>query len=388
MKRLLLMIVLIGLIGFPSGAAFAATDETSLQQQGEDYFNLPLCLPGMQSDGTCLLYGPSRTAAEMKAAGFPYPPRELPAAYLPAEYGVMPVLVAKINLADYESAPIYGSFEDAVAEINPISQIAPGHLRFISYIDRKDFGGKPYLQLSSGGWMRAAPAAYSNYRGLLFFDNPRNDFGWIVDETPSYQSPSFDAPLTGNNYVRENLIQVYATVEVDGIHWYEIAPDEWVNSLKARSFSPKYDPPEGVTAQRWIEIDLYQQIMAIYEDGKLRFATLIASGLEPFLSRPGVYPIFEKKPLETMQGAFEADRSDFYYLQDVPWTMYYDGADAIHAAYWRTFFGYPQSHGCINLSPADAEWVYEWANEGDMVWLHDPSGQYPTDPSYYGTGGP
>jgi hypothetical protein len=39
-----------------------------------------------------------------------------------------------------------------------------------------------------------------------------------------------------------------------------------------------------------------------------------------------------------MQGAFEADRSDFYYLEDVPWTMYYDQARAIHTAYWRTSF--------------------------------------------------
>jgi len=388
MKRFLLVIGFLGLISLAPGAGFAQAGEPSLQQQDEGYFNLPLCLPGMQSDGTCLMYGPAQTVAEMRAEGFPYPPREIPAAYLPADYGVMPVLIAKINLAEYESAPIYGSFEDAVAGTNPVSQIAPGTLRFISYIDRMDYNGKPYLQLSTGGWMRAAPAAYTDFKGLIFFENPRNDFGWIVDQTPSYRSPSFDAQVTGKNYVREDLIQVFATVEAGGVYWYEIAPDEWVNSLKARAFSVNLEPPEGVTTQRWIEIDLFQQILAVYEDGKLRFATLIASGLEPFYTQPGVFPIYDKKPLETMQGAFEADRSDFYYLQDVPWTMYFDQARAMHAAYWRTFFGYPQSHGCINLSPGDAKWLFEWANEGDYVWVHDPSGQTPTDPDYYGPGAP
>ena len=88
-----------------------------------------------------------------------------------------------------------------------------------------------------------------------------------------------------------------------------------------------------------------------------------------------------------MTGAFEADRSDYYYLDKVPWTMYFDGARALHAAYWRTMFGFPQSHGCVNLSPGDAHFLFDWANEGDWVYVWDPSGQTPTDPSKYGEGG-
>ena len=88
-----------------------------------------------------------------------------------------------------------------------------------------------------------------------------------------------------------------------------------------------------------------------------------------------------------MMGAFEADRSDFYYLEDVPYTMYYDQLRALHGAYWRTAFGFPQSHGCINLAPADARWLFEWAVEGDWVYVWDPSGETPTDPNYYGEGG-
>jgi len=236
--------------------------------------------------------------------------------------------------------------------------------------------------------MRAAPAAYTNFQGLQFFENPRNDFGWIVDQTPSYRSPAFNAELSGKEYFRENIIQVYNTVEAGGVFWYQIAPDEWVNSLKARVVSLNTTPPDGVDTNRWIELDLFQQTMLVYEDGRLLFATLMASGLEPFYTQPGLFPIYEKKPLETMQGSFEADRSDFYYLQDVPWTMYFDQARALHTAYWRTFFGYPQSHGCINLSPGDAKWVFDWAEEGDYVWVHDPSGMTPTDSNYYGPGAP
>jgi len=88
-----------------------------------------------------------------------------------------------------------------------------------------------------------------------------------------------------------------------------------------------------------------------------------------------------------MSGAFEADRSDFYYLEDVPWTMYFDQARALHGAYWRQWFGWPGTHGCVNLTIGDARWLYDWAVEGDWVYVWDPSGETPSDPSLYGPGG-
>jgi hypothetical protein len=387
MKRLLFAIFILSVLVSPSGMASAGTLTTPETSQTADYFGPPLCRPGMAEDGNCLFTGPAQAVARLREEGFPYPQRDLPAAPPPDDLGRMPVLVAKINLPDHEPTPIYGSFEAAVAGQNPVRQIAPGALRYVSYITRQDYNGKPFLQLPSGEWLRAAPAAYTDYQGLIFYDNPRNDFGWIVDATPGYRSPSFDAELSGADYLREDVIQVFGWVEAEGVTWYRIGPAEWVNSQKARVVQVNLSPPEEVTSDRWIELNLLQQTLTVYEDGQLKFATLMASGLDPFFTQPGVFTIYEKKPLETMQGAFEADRSDFYYLEDVPWTMYFDEARALHTAYWRTFFGYPQSHGCVNLSPGDAKWLFEWANEGDFVWVHDPSGQTPIDPEYYGPGG-
>jgi hypothetical protein len=380
MKKLLLVCFLTLLIFIPMDVAAA--------QSGDDDANLPLCLPGMAADGTCMLYGPAKTVADMKAAGFPYPARDLPAATPSTELGVLPIYVAKINAPEDQPAPIYASFDDAVARRNAIGQIDPGTLRFISYISLAQHNGKNYLQLASGGWVKAAPAAYPDFQGLTFYENPRNDFGWIIDKTPSYREPSFSSAETGKTYYREDVIQVYQTQEAEGVMWYQIAPNEWVNSIKASVVHLDFNPPEELESDRWIEIDLYNQIIAVYDNGQLKFATLAATGVEPFYTRPGVFQIYEKKPLETMQGAFEADRSDFYYLQDVPWTMYFDEARALHTAYWHTFFGYPQSHGCVNLTPGDANWLFQWADEGDYVWVHDPSGQTPTDPDFYGPGAP
>jgi len=41
----------------------------------------------------------------------------------------------------------------------------------------------------------------------------------------------------------------------------------------------------------------------------------------------------------------------------------------------------------VNLSVADSHWLYDWANEGDYVYVWDPSGKTPTDPALYGSGG-
>jgi lipoprotein-anchoring transpeptidase ErfK/SrfK len=142
-----------------------------------------------------------------------------------------------------------------------------------------------------------------------------------------------------------------------------------------------------VAGDRWIEVNLYEQTMAVYDQRELVFATLIASGVEPFWTRPGLFQVTEKLETTPMRGAFEADRSDAYYLEDVPWTMYFDQARALHGAYWRANLGFPQSHGCVNLTVGDSRWIFDWANVGDYVYVWDPSGTTPTDPSVYTSGG-
>jgi lipoprotein-anchoring transpeptidase ErfK/SrfK len=157
--------------------------------------------------------------------------------------------------------------------------------------------------------------------------------------------------------------------------------DRWVEARKVAQVVVNGQPPEGSNqAPRWIDVNLAEQTLAVYDGGQMVFATMIATGVEPFWTRPGLFQIAQKKPTETMRNN---DPSDFYYLEDVPWTMYFDGPRALHGAYWRTRFGYPQSHGCVNLSVGDAHWLFDWAHEGDWVYVHDPTGQTPTDPSLY-----
>jgi hypothetical protein len=372
---------------FKVAGTVSAEGLTQDNPPGSSFYSAPVCLPDLylSDPGACLAYGPSETIADLAEMGFPYPLRDIPAAPPDASLSEINANIARINLDETEPAPLYANFEDAVAEANPTRSMAPGVLRYVSYIYRSEYEGKTYLQLASGEWLRASPVAYNKFQGLEFTKNPGNDFGWIVDEIPGYSAPSFGAPQTGNIHYRTDLVQIYQTVEAETVYWYQISPGEWVNSLKTRKVHFDPTPPAGISTDRWISLDLFQQTMVVYEGGDLKFATLMASGLEPFYTQPGTFQIYKKLLFETMT---TGDLSDFYYLQDVPWTMYFDQSRAIHGSYWRTFYGYPQSHGCINLSPGDANWVFQWANEGDWVYAFDPSGRTPTDPALYGPGAP
>jgi hypothetical protein len=74
-------------------------------------------------------------------------------------------------------------------------------------------------------------------------------------------------------------------------------------------------------------------------------------------------------------------QTDFYYLEEVPWTMYFDRSIAMHGTYWHNSFGYRHSHGCVNMSITDAHWLYEWAapewnGESGMAVYVWSSGEY------------
>jgi len=386
MKRIFLVLaLLIGLLLVVYQTAQAESAEV-----GEPYTGTVLCLPDayLQTPGDCLPLGPSVTLTELAQQGISYPPRPLPASHPPRELTHNPAFIAKLNLADNEPGYVYGSLDDAASSSNPVRTIAPGEgLRYVSYIQQRDVNGKPFVQLKTGEWMRASPAGYSYFQGLVFHKTPTTGFGWMVDHARPRSQPGWNAPEVGETLYREQIIDIYEEVEAEGMTWFRIGPDQWMPRLDARRANINTTPPEGVTGDRWIEINLYDQTLLVYENRQLVFATLTATGGEPYYTRPGLFPIYEKKPLETMSGAFEADRRDYYYLEDVPWTMYFDQARAVHGAYWRSWYGFPGTHGCVNLSIGDAAWLYEWANEGDWVYVWDPSGETPTDPSLYTAGG-
>ena len=341
------------------------------------YYDLPLCLPGYYptDPGDCLPLGASQTISQLHDLGFPYPIKPLAAAKPDSSLSELPVRVARINGAE---TPVYASLNDAINGGAVLQTIPDGASRYVTMIDSAVSGGRTFVRTMSGGWVEATPFySWPKWQGLEFYATPQNDFGWTINPTPSYTQPSFAAPTTGKQYEKYVEFQVYQVVEAEGYEWYEAGPGEWIPSLKSRRLVVDPTPPEGVDNKRWISIDLYNQTLAAYEDGRLVFAALVATGSGELYSDPGLYYIYEKRELELMQGSYTSDRSDFYSLEGVPWTMYYNHAQAIHGIYWPASLGFTQSHGCVNMFPGDAHWLFNWAKLGDWVYVHDSSGETP-----------
>jgi hypothetical protein len=288
-------------------------------------------------------------------------------------------------------APVYASLEDAVAGKPVLEKMEPG-FEYVTYLDTVVVDEARYYMVEYGRWMTANDlsrvSGASTFQGFEFSQPPIRPFGWVLFERQSKATPGFAVKdETGFNYVRYQVVEIFEVAEIDGADWYLVAPDEWLEGRLVAGVFPNTTPPEGVENGRWIEVNLEQQTAVVYEDAELVFATVIASGVPGQWTQPGLFQAYKKVADETMSGSFTADRSDYYYLEGVPWTVYFDQARAFHGTYWHNAFGVPQSRGCVNLSTGDSHWVFDWIQEGDWIYVWDPSGETPTDPSLFGSGG-
>jgi hypothetical protein len=384
--------------GFFLITAFVSPISVSASEGGNSFVSTAgevLCLPGSfhHSGSDCSLLGPSAYISRMEELGITFPLRAVASDDLDPSLTYVDIRYGEVVR---QNAPVFASLEDAVKKGEVVRKIDSPY-SFISYTDEAVVDGKRYYMVDSGGWMTANDISRigtpSLFQGQAFNQTPERSFGWISFPTLTKRTPGFEVDdYTSREVYRYEEVQIYASQLIDDIEWYLIGPDEWIPEKRdwqrlIGRVMPNSSPPDGVDNGRWIEVNLKDQTVAVYDQGQLVFATLIASGIEPFWTQPGLFQIYQKYDSTPMRGSFEADRSDAYYLEDVPWTMYYDKARALHGAYWHNGFGTPRSHGCVNMSVGDARWLYDWANVGDWVYVWDPSGETPTDAELYGDGG-
>jgi len=351
-----------------------------------------LCPPAvyLQTPDDCAPLGPSEYLTDLAHQGIELPLRPLQISHPDPALNDLPYNYYKINNT---GTAFYPTIEDARAKKGASQTIAPGAFFYVVYTQRIDTEKGTYFLLPSGAYMPGDGSTVTIrtlFPGVEVHATPPNSFGFVFNPTAIRRDPNevyFNTPI---GELKPDLdyypiVQIYATEDIEGTIWHLIGPDEWILGRDVAVVTPNTTPPDGVTNGRWIDVNLAEQTLAVYDNYQMVYATVIATGAAPLFTRPGLFPIYKKLELETMQG--ERGTANFYYLENVPWTMYFDKARALHGAYWRARMGYPQSHGCVNLYPGDAHWLFNWAKVGDSVYVHDPTGATPTDPSFYGDGG-
>jgi lipoprotein-anchoring transpeptidase ErfK/SrfK len=118
-------------------------------------------------------------------------------------------------------------------------------------------------------------------------------------------------------------------------------------------------PPAGVgAAERWVDVDAAERL--VYARQGARVARVMLTSLAPNTPE-GEFRVEQKilwKDM-TVRGG-----KDPFYLEAVPYVVFFRGDFAFHGAYWHDAFGTRLSHGCLNLPLADAQFLFEWLAPG------------------------
>lgn len=210
----------------------------------------------------------------------------------------------------------------------------------------------------------------SRFAGVKLPDEPLPyTMGWLLRHLKPRVKPGADSAENTETLLRYTKVNLYSYVEIDGYRWYQIGVNQWVHQFNVAKILPVERPLE-VDTERWVSVDLYEQVMIAYEGTKPVYATLVSSGLSEWPTNEGLFHVYVRYPRTVMSGAY--GQPDFYYLEEVPWTMYFDKDIGLHGTYWHDGFGYRQSHGCVNISITDAYWLYNWASaEFDFTVAND-----------------
>jgi len=192
-----------------------------------------------------------------------------------------------------------------------------------------------------------------------------------VPFTDAHEEPDTTTPVAQRLYYQTVHWITEANIGEDGQTWYCLLDDKFheyyhipaehiriISDDELAPISP--DVPES---EKLIEVNLPQQLVFAYENSRLVFAARAATGYQ-YLSGRWSTPIGDfitsyKRPTRHMAAGDIA--SNGFDLPGVPWVLYITKSGiSFHGTYWHNDYGHPHSHGCINLTPQAAKWLYRW----------------------------
>jgi lipoprotein-anchoring transpeptidase ErfK/SrfK len=153
-------------------------------------------------------------------------------------------------------------------------------------------------------------------------------------------------------------------LDADGHRYLQSKDGFWVRADHVRVAQTPPIPVDVQAHEHWIHVDLYTQTLVALAGSTPVYATLVSSGRDSdeedkdHRTPPGQWNIREKHITTTMDGDGTAAGDLPYSIEDVPYVMYFKGSYALHGAFWHRNYGMRMSHGCINLAPLDAKYLF------------------------------
>jgi len=188
---------------------------------------------------------------------------------------------------------------------------------------------------------------------------PYTDSVWAINHSPT--------PGPRLYFASTHWVTALVVDRRDGSLWYKAFDSLYKSYYYTRPESMRIIPtaelspfsPQLPESEKHIEISLDRQFLTAYESNVPVFAARVATGQVHYETPTGWFRTFHKRPTYHMTGG--ADETSVFDLPGVPWDSYFtEGGAAMHGTYWHNDFGHPHSHGCVNMTPQDARWIYRW----------------------------
>ncbi|HEX2660632.1 MAG TPA: L,D-transpeptidase [Polyangia bacterium] len=223
----------------------------------------------------------------------------------------------------------------------------------------KAVGGRRYVQLQDGRWLAASDVERvrpSTFAGAQVAPGEPLNLAWVVVPAATVRATAaINAPVLGTRPYHARVILAGSCSRGFcplAVGW--VRGDELAMPTVARR------PAEVGPREPWLDIDLASQTLVAYRGDEPRFATLVSTGIgagdSPLATPVGTFRVRSKHAVVRMDNLEHTGVE--LYAYDVPLTQYFKDGKALHAAPWHDQFGRARSHGCVNVSPRDAAWLF------------------------------
>jgi len=187
----------------------------------------------------------------------------------------------------------------------------------------------------------------------------------IADQARVYSAPKL-AKRTDAEVPRLTRVDVLEERTEARETWLRVGEERWLRARDVTRPVRVAPPAEARPGERWIDVDLERQVTTAYVGTRAVYAAPASTGRgaagSELATPPGVHRLWVKLAATDMDNLENLEAEENYAIQAVPWVQYFERGYGLHGAFWHRAFGRVQSHGCVNLSPGDAEWLFRWSS--------------------------